>query len=79
MIQYLLFGAFAYAVGAFVGHKITFGRALDRNTLAVTVSMLEGKKKAVNIAQIKEVISRTFDVLSLHSKDTIYKTIKKGN
>ena len=74
------FGVFAYAIGAYVGYsRVTFGKALDLNVLAKTVTMLEGKKKSLPIAQVKEVIARTFDVLSRHSKDEIYLTVKKGN
>lgn len=74
------YGVFAYAIGAYVGHKrVTFGKALDLNVLAKTVTMLEGKKKSLPIAQVKEVIARTFDVLSRHSKDVIYLTVKKNN
>lgn len=74
------YGIFAYAIGAYVGHsRVTFGKALDLNVLAKTVTMLEGKKKSLTIAQVKEVIARTFDVLSRHSKDDIYLTVKKGN
>lgn len=76
---FLMYGVICLLLGFKVGRVMTYGKSLDLNVLAKTVTMLEGKKKSMSIAQVKEVMSRVFDVLSRHSKDVIYLTIKKGN
>lgn len=50
---------------------------INLNTLAIDVSIDEGKKEAVNIAQIKEVISITLKKLSEYDDDEILECISR--
>ncbi len=48
---------------------------INLNSLAIDVSIDEGKKESVNIAQIKEVISITLKKLSEYDDDQILECI----
>jgi hypothetical protein len=52
-------------------------KRIDLNKLAKTITIREGKKKSVDIAQVKEILSITLDELSKHSNRAIIATIKK--
>jgi hypothetical protein len=49
---------------------------MNMNKLAKIVSETEGKKKSVDIAQIKEIINITFQELSQYPDKEIIETIR---
>lgn len=55
---------------------------LNLNLLAQEVAAMEGKKKQVNIAQIKEIIKCTFAILGRHwvagNENAVIDKIKKA-
>ena len=44
---------------------------INKNDLAREISLLEGKKESVNIAQIKEVLKYTLEILSRYSNEEV--------
>jgi len=50
---------------------------MNLNKLARTIALKEGKKKQVNIAQIKEILKIALTEISREPEDTQLKTIAK--
>ena len=48
---------------------------VNKNNLAKEVTLREGGKQSISIAQVKEVIKHTFDVLSEYPEEAILKAI----
>jgi hypothetical protein len=53
------------------------GQKMNENQLAIDISKIEGKKVEVNIAQIKEVLKCTLDILSNYPDEEIVKLVKR--
>lgn len=51
--------------------------SINENWLAEEIADLEGKEVEVNIAQIKEVLRITLELLAKEDFDTVEKTIEK--
>ena len=51
--------------------------SINENWLAEVIADLEGKEVEVNIAQIKEVLRITLELLAQEDLDTIEKTLEK--
>ena len=50
---------------------------MNLNDLAVKVTKLEGKKKSVNVAQVKEVLSCLFRLLAKESDAEVLKVVHR--
>jgi hypothetical protein len=50
---------------------------IDMNEVAVKVSVVEGLKKQVNIAQIKEVQKHTLKILATYTPDEINELLRR--
>lgn len=53
------------------------GDRMNLNKLAKRIALREGKKKQVNIAQIKEIMRLTFEELNKFSSDEVKKILDK--
>jgi hypothetical protein len=50
---------------------------INQNELAKKITIIEGKKRSVSIAQVKEIMKITFQQLSLHEDKDILNLINK--
>jgi hypothetical protein len=51
--------------------------AINENTLAKDIALLEGNSQSLSIAQVKEVIRLTLDCLAKHRMSDVVKLIEK--
>lgn len=50
---------------------------INQNDMAKAITLKEGKKRSVSIAQVKEIMKLTFEYLANHSEDEVLKLIDK--
>ena len=51
---------------------------INKNTLATIVTLSEGQKESVNVAQVKEVMRILFEKLSRYKDEQIIECVRRG-
>jgi len=72
IVEIIVIAELAYLLGVWAGSKLGGSQEyVDLNELAKQITLIEGKKKNVNIAQIKEIMAITFGLMGRMKKQQI--------
>jgi len=68
-----------YFIGFFFGHYVYkwFGTSLNFHDFSLDIAEYEGKKKSVDIAQIKEILHIVLSILNKYPDSTIISTVRR--